>query len=228
MLGKFLSTILFKKPKKEVDGDTFTASVLESDHMNDSEVNNIDAERQVRMKKTLLLDIPDGMSDEVLERLSAAFDIVTAEEKGITVDYVLSEYRMPVQDDSGQIKDDMPAKGALKAQDEEFLSRAREVVKHNIDNTDFSKAGFALEMCMSQSLLFKKIKSLTGMSLVDFVRTIRMDYAMELLGDTSLSISEIGERCGYASVSYFGEVFKKTYGKSPSEYRITPPHFVNN
>ncbi|MDE6692912.1 MAG: AraC family transcriptional regulator, partial [Muribaculaceae bacterium] len=48
-------------------------------------------------------------------------------------------------------------------------------------------------------------------------------HAMELLGDASLSISEIGERCGYASVSYFGEVFKKTFGKSPSEYRITPP-----
>lgn len=223
MLGKFLSTILFKKPEKEVGGETFTASASESGYKNGPEVNYCDAERQARLKKTLLLDVPDGVSDEVLERLSAAFEIVTAVEKGISVDYVLSEYRMPEQVDAGQMKDDMSAKGSMKAHDEEFLSRAREVVKHNIDNTDFSKAGFALEMCMSQSLLFKKIKSLTGMSLVDFVRTIRMDHAMELLGDTSLSISEIGERCGYASVSYFGEVFKKTYSKSPSEYRITPP-----
>lgn len=223
MLGKFLSTILFKKPEKEVGGDTFAESDSESGHKNDSEANYCNAERQARLKKTLLLDIPDGMADEVLERLSAAFEIVTTEEKGITVDYVLSEYQMPVQVDSRQMKNDISAKGSVKTRDEEFLSRAREVVKHNIDNTDFSKAGFALEMCMSQSLLFKKIKSLTGMSLVDFVRTIRMDYALELLGDTSLSISEIGERCGYASVSYFGEVFKKTFGKSPSEYRITPP-----
>lgn len=176
-------------------------------------------------KKTLLIDISGKLDDAVLEQLSTVFDVITSTEKleDRNADYILSEHRSRESLPWELNEHVIPADEAVKVRDEEFLSRAREVVLRNIDNVEFCKKEFALEMCVSQSLLYKKIKSMTGLSLVDYVKSLRMEYALELLSDHTLSISEISERCGFASVSYFGDVFRKRFGKSPSEYRITPP-----
>ena len=100
-----------------------------------------------------------------------------------------------------------------------FVAKAVDVVVRNLDNTEFGKEEFAMEMGVSTSLLFKKIKSLTGLSIVDFIKKVRMEHALSLLDDPSLSITDIADKCGFSSVGYFSTVFKKHFGKTPSEYR---------
>ncbi len=97
-----------------------------------------------------------------------------------------------------------------------FIKKAVEVIYNNMQDIDFGKDSFAMEMHVSPSLLYKKIKALTGQSPNDFIKTIRLNRAMELLQSRQYTIMEVSELCGYVR-GYFSTVFKKHFGKSPTE-----------
>lgn len=98
-----------------------------------------------------------------------------------------------------------------------FVKKALEIVQMNIANCDFGKDEFASAINVSPSLLYKKIKSLTGLSPVDFIKVTRLDYSIELLKSHKHTVTEVSELCGFSSVGYFSTVFKKHFGKSPTE-----------
>jgi DNA-binding response OmpR family regulator len=111
-----------------------------------------------------------------------------------------------------------PEKISFNAMDEQFLNKAIEIVKRNIDNTDFSTAEFASAMNMSRSNLHIKLKALTEESALDFIRKIRFNEACRLLKDGRYSISEISDMVGFNTPSYFATCFKKYMGCLPTEY----------
>ena len=98
-----------------------------------------------------------------------------------------------------------------------FLKKMVEIARDNISNAQFTKNEFASIMNVSPSLLYQKIKSLTDQSPSDFIRTIRLERSLELLKMRNYSITEVSELCGFKSVGYFSTVFKKHYGKSPTQ-----------
>ncbi|MDP4208161.1 MAG: two-component regulator propeller domain-containing protein [Bacteroidota bacterium] len=100
---------------------------------------------------------------------------------------------------------------------DQFVKKAMEVMHANLDNTDFGKNEFASAMNVSPSLLYKKLKSLTGQSPVDLIKTTRLNRALELLQSHKYTITQVSELCGFSSSSYFGSVFKKHFGKLPTE-----------
>lgn len=100
---------------------------------------------------------------------------------------------------------------------DQFVKYALKVVHEHLDNPDFNKELFASEMNVSGSLLYKKIKSLTDQSPSDFIKVVRLTKAVELLQTENYSITEVSELCGFSSAGYFSTVFKKHFGKSPSE-----------
>ena len=100
---------------------------------------------------------------------------------------------------------------------DKFVKKALEVVHSNIANNNFGKDEFAYDMNVSPSLLYQKMKSLTRLSPTDFIRTIRLTHAMELLNSRKYSVTEISEMCGFSSANYFSTVFKKHFGKSPTD-----------
>jgi ligand-binding sensor domain-containing protein/DNA-binding NarL/FixJ family response regulator len=100
---------------------------------------------------------------------------------------------------------------------DQFVKKAMEVMHANLNNPDFGKIEFASAMNVSSSLLYKKIKSLTGQSPVDLIKTIRLNHALELIQSHKYTITEVSELCGFSSSSYFGTVFKKHFGKLPTE-----------
>lgn len=102
-------------------------------------------------------------------------------------------------------------------QNDLFVRKAVNIVKDNIANCEFGKDEFAAAMNASSSLLYKKIKALTGQSPVDFIKIIRLDYSIELLHLKKYTVTEVSELCGFSSVGYFSTVFKKHFGKSPTE-----------
>ena len=97
-----------------------------------------------------------------------------------------------------------------------FVKKAVEVVRANMDNTDFNKDTFAFEMNVSSSLLYKKLKSLTDQSPLDFIRGIRLNHAVELLQTGRYTVTEVSELCGFTSAKYFSQAFKNYFGKTPS------------
>jgi DNA-binding response OmpR family regulator len=100
---------------------------------------------------------------------------------------------------------------------DKFIKKALEVVRENMANENFGKDEFASAMNVSSSLLYKKIKALTDQSPVDFIKSIRLNHALELLKSKKHNITEVGDICGFASISYFSQTFKKYFGKTPSE-----------
>jgi AraC-like DNA-binding protein len=97
-----------------------------------------------------------------------------------------------------------------------FLKKMLKVARANISNAEFDKEEFASAMNVSSSLLYKKIKSLTDQSPTDFIKTIRLGHALEMLQSKKYTVTEVSELCGFASVGYFSTVFRKHFGKSPS------------
>ena len=100
---------------------------------------------------------------------------------------------------------------------DKFVKKMLDVARANISNTEFDKEEFASAMYVSSSLLYKKIKSLTDQSPTDFIKTVRLNHAVELLQSGKYTVTEVSELCGFASLGYFSTVFSKHFGKSPSE-----------
>jgi signal transduction histidine kinase/CheY-like chemotaxis protein/streptogramin lyase len=99
---------------------------------------------------------------------------------------------------------------------DKFVRKMLDVVWANISDFDFNKEDFASALNVSSSLLYKKCKSLTDQSPSDFIKTIRLDYAFELLTTHKYTVTEVSVLCGFASPGYFSTVFRKYYGKSPT------------
>jgi len=94
------------------------------------------------------------------------------------------------------------------------------IVADNLSNSAFGKDEFASEMNVSTSLLYKKIKSLTDQSPSEFIKLIRLNNALQLLKTKRYSVTEVSEMCGFSSVGYFGTVFKKHFGKLPTDILV--------
>ena len=100
---------------------------------------------------------------------------------------------------------------------DQFVKKMLEIVRNNISNAGFNKDDFASAMNVSPSLLYKKTKLLTNQSPTDFIKIVRLDHASDLLQMKKYSVTEISELCGFSSVGYFSKVFKKHFGKSPTD-----------
>jgi len=103
--------------------------------------------------------------------------------------------------------------------DQMFLNKALEVVYKNLDNPDFDVPEFCKQMNMSKTLLYSKLKTLTGQSVSEFVRNIRLKEAKQILLDpeNELSVSDVSYTVGFNDPLYFSRCFKKYFGTPPSE-----------
>lgn len=102
--------------------------------------------------------------------------------------------------------------------DEQFLQKAIRSVEKNISNPHFSVQNLAKELCVSRSLLHKKLTALVDLPPNDFITSLRLKRSVLLLLEQNKSISEIAFEVGFNDPKYFSRCFKKFYGVSPSEY----------
>jgi DNA-binding response OmpR family regulator len=104
--------------------------------------------------------------------------------------------------------------------DKELLNKAVAIVEKNLDNPEFSVNDFALEIGMSRSNLFTKLKAVSGKTPNDFILIIRLKKAAILLKENPrLSVSEISTIVGFNSSRYFSKCFKDIYQLTPLAYR---------
>jgi signal transduction histidine kinase/ligand-binding sensor domain-containing protein/DNA-binding response OmpR family regulator len=102
--------------------------------------------------------------------------------------------------------------------DKKLLYRAIKIVENNISNTEFTVEEFANSLDLSRVHLHRKLKALTDQSATEFIRSIRLKKAIELMKSGNYLIGEIGYAVGFNSPNYFTKAFKKQYGKLPSEF----------
>lgn len=112
-----------------------------------------------------------------------------------------------------------PARANYTSTDQKFLATAMETVEKNIDNNEFSVNDFVQELGMSRTLIFEKFKALSGLTPNDFIQTVRLKRAAQLIIDADLKIAEIGYSVGFSNPKYFSKCFLKQFGKTPSAYK---------
>ena len=104
--------------------------------------------------------------------------------------------------------------------DIKLLNEAVTIIEANINDSDFDILFFARQLCLSRTQLFKKIKSLTGMTPNMFVLSIKLKRAsQEILAHPGENIADIAYRCGFNTPSYFIKCFRKFYGMTPLAFR---------
>ncbi|MFC0875610.1 two-component regulator propeller domain-containing protein [Saccharicrinis sp. FJH2] len=103
--------------------------------------------------------------------------------------------------------------------DEELLQVIINTVNEHLNDSEFDVDKFAKEIGLSKSTLYRKMKSITGLSTNEFVQILRLKKAAQLLNETQMSISEIAYETGFSDPYYFSRAFKKNFNVSPKKYR---------
>jgi signal transduction histidine kinase/DNA-binding response OmpR family regulator len=100
----------------------------------------------------------------------------------------------------------------------EFLERCIAIVESHLDDDNFNLKVLLAEIGMSRSNLFRKVKSVSGLSIKSFIRFIRLRKAAELFINTNYNVSETALRVGINDIKFFRAEFNKVFGMNPSEY----------
>jgi AraC-like DNA-binding protein len=106
----------------------------------------------------------------------------------------------------------------ITSKDETFLKEVIKIVEENMGNSDFNIESVAEGIAMSRTTFYKKFKSLTNLTPVEFVRDMRLQKAKQYLDAGEHSISEVAYIVGFNNPKYFSTCFREKYNVSPSEY----------
>lgn len=107
---------------------------------------------------------------------------------------------------------------AVSTVDDLFLRKFNTYLEENITNETLNVEMLASEMGMSTSSLYRKVKGLSGLSPVDFIKMTRLKKAVQLMQSGECRINEIAFQTGFSSPAYFSTCFQKQYGKTPTEF----------
>lgn len=103
--------------------------------------------------------------------------------------------------------------------DNDFLNILKSTIHKNIGNVEYNVENLSNDMGLSRVQLYRKVKAITGISIVDLMRKARLQRGKQLLENTDKSISEIAYEVGFSSPSYFTKCFKDEYNMLPGDIR---------
>ena len=101
----------------------------------------------------------------------------------------------------------------------QIVLAAVEMIRKEIENVDFNINTIANALYLTPAYFSRVFKRKMGMTCIDFIKNYRINLAKELLQNTDLSIQQISEKTGYATVYYFSQQFKQVTGESPGSFR---------
>lgn len=108
---------------------------------------------------------------------------------------------------------------AVNGKEIAFIESINTFIKEHVGNNDFVIEDLAVEMGMSRTVFFKKLKGLTGLAPIEYIRDMLMQHAADLLENEDYSIKEVSYRVGMNDPKYFSKCFKKKFNMTPSEYK---------
>jgi ABC-type sugar transport system substrate-binding protein/AraC-like DNA-binding protein len=120
----------------------------------------------------------------------------------------------PVEQSEVPLDDNVPS-----ASTSLFITRFKEVVEQRLENSEVTVEDLAAEMNLSRVQLYRKVKSVTGSTPVELLRTARLNRGYQLLLTTDKSVSEVAYQVGFTAPSYFTKCFKDEYGFLPGDVR---------
>ncbi len=110
-----------------------------------------------------------------------------------------------------------PMEAVAQSAESQFVEKFRTIIQGNLGNSDLNVETISHEMGISRAQLYRKIKSITGISPNDIIREARLRRADRLLETTDKSVSEIAYEVGFSSPSYFTKCYREFFGRTPNK-----------
>lgn len=114
---------------------------------------------------------------------------------------------------------EQPPKPQVKPEDEAFMQRAIHFIEEHLGDSDINIGDMATATATSRSGLNRKMKSLLGVTPLDFIREARIRKACQLLKQGT-AVNDVAYSCGFSDPKYFGKCFKAEMGMTPTEYKV--------
>ena len=105
----------------------------------------------------------------------------------------------------------------LEDRDKQFVKQLHAIIQKNLSDSEFGVEDIGKQIGLSRVQLYRKVKAMTGSSVVDLLRKARLAKAKRLLESRSMSVSEVAYDVGFSAPSYFTKCFKDEYGMLPGE-----------
>jgi signal transduction histidine kinase/DNA-binding response OmpR family regulator len=115
-----------------------------------------------------------------------------------------------------------PKELTFTSTDELFLKNVIDIVNKNLTNPNFNMNELIDQMGVSRSVLYRKLKAITGQSASEFIKNMKLKRAAQLIMKSNMNISEIAFELGYSDLKHFRKSFKEKFNVLPSEYKHTP------
>jgi ligand-binding sensor domain-containing protein/DNA-binding response OmpR family regulator len=111
-----------------------------------------------------------------------------------------------------------PSNVLIESTDEEFLNKIMAIIEQNFSVDEFNVNVLAADIGMSTPILYKKIKALTGLTVNNFIKSVRLKRAAQLLQQKTFTVYEVAYMVGFSDSKYFSKEFAKQFGRTPSDY----------
>lgn len=102
--------------------------------------------------------------------------------------------------------------------DQQFLHKVIRLIEDNLGEVNFNVNMLARELSMSRPVLYRKLKQMTDLSVIELINILRLKKAAQLLAQGNTQVSQVAYQIGFSDPKYFSKSFKNYFGKSPSEY----------
>jgi len=165
------------------------------------------------------------LSDETkIESYKAGADSYIA--KPFNFDVLLTRIEMLIEQQEKRKKlfhktiEITPSSITTTSLDEELMKKALVVVEENMNNSEYSVDDLASALALSRRQLARKFSSIIGLSPSEFISSVRLKRAAQLLKDSQYNISEISDWVGFSTIRSFNQNFKDEFGVTPTQYRI--------
>ena len=129
------------------------------------------------------------------------------------------EHARIVAQQQKQLEDMTAALERTKAEqsvDERFVEQLQNTIERHLNDSEFSVESLSEEMNMSRAQLFRKTKTLMGVSPVELIRHIRLRKAKQMLLNTDMTIQQVAYSVGFTSPSYFSKCYREFFGTTPA------------
>ena len=180
----------------------------------------------------ILLTAKTAMEDKLSALNSGADDYIT---KPFSAEYLevrirnLLQQRQKLQDlfrnslsfesNENGLKEVTPSMPKVVSQDDLFIENLIRSLEENMENSELTVDDLVSMAGLSRSVFFKKLKSLTGLAPIEFIREMRIKRAAQLIETRQYNISQVAYMVGMNDPRYFSRCFKQKYGMTPTEYK---------
>jgi signal transduction histidine kinase/ligand-binding sensor domain-containing protein/DNA-binding response OmpR family regulator len=169
----------------------------------------------------ILLTAKDNIEGKLQGLSEGADDYLTKpfspEELSLRIHNLIKIKKIAIEKFSKVINLD-PKEITISNADEIFLDSLLEHLERNMDNSNYVVDQLAMDMTMSRSVLFSKIKKLTEMTPNNFIKSFKLKRAAALLKSGRLNVSEVCYKIGFKDQKYFRKLFFQEFGVNPSDY----------